>query len=57
MGYLEVSFVLIILLAGLYITIIVRRDIKDREEGEREVQRRLEHERRRTGAPKQRATN
>ena len=47
MGYAEVIFVLIILLAGLWVTLMVRRDFLDREMQDREQQRRLEEEQRR----------
>ena len=47
MGFAEVFFVLIMLLVGLWLTIVVRRDFLDREWQDREQQRRLEEEQRR----------
>ncbi|MGI8566888.1 MAG: hypothetical protein ACR2LZ_10460 [Pyrinomonadaceae bacterium] len=44
MGYLEISFVLIMLLAGLWVVLIVRRDFLDRGISARDERERIERE-------------
>jgi len=50
MGYPEITFVLIILLAAIYLTLGVRREVLDRERRQRDEQRRIEGELRRRNA-------
>ena len=48
MGYLEVAFVLIILLTGVWLIIIMQREFSDREARKREEQQSAEGEARRS---------
>ncbi len=50
MGYMEMSFVLVMLLAGLWAVLLVRREFIDRELTRREEQQRTELEERRRRA-------
>ena len=50
MGYPEVIFVTALLLVGLYMTLMIRREFVDRELRQRQEQQRLEDERRRQTA-------
>jgi len=50
MSFLEISFVLIMLLAGLWAVLIVRREFMDKELSERDEQRQAELEERRRRA-------
>lgn len=50
MGYMEISFVLFMLLAGLWVVLIVRRDLLDRELSAREEREKFEREERKQRA-------
>jgi hypothetical protein len=50
MSFLEISFVLVMLLAGLWVILIFRREFGEREEIRREEQRQLEQTDRRQRA-------
>ncbi len=50
MGYMEMFFVLIMLLAGLWAVLIVRREFMDREISAREERERIEREERKRRA-------
>ncbi len=50
MNFVEISFVLIMLLAGLWAVLVVRRDFLDKELSQRDVRRQADIEERRRRA-------